>query len=114
MKKTNTKTNKKALVPCHGCGRHAREVDDKVIVWFCQHCFLENGNYNRYLAGMEMFKPLEDIHVKDHLLGANNEEYVVTGKGEWLRDDKYFPVKNVKTKKESIVGDFFFVRKLSK
>lgn len=108
------KKTKKNIVPCHGCGRHAREVDDKVTVWFCQHCFLENGNHSRYLSGLPMIKPLEDIHVKDVLVGADNQEYIVTGKGEWIKEDKYFPVKNIKTKKERIAGDFFFTKRVSK
>lgn len=108
------KKNSKNLVPCHGCGRHAREVDSKVVVWFCEHCFLENGNYNRYNAGMEMIKPLTDIKVKDILLGADNKQYQVIGKGEWFKEDKFFPVKSLDTKKEYVMGDFFFVKKVSK
>lgn len=115
MRKTTTmKTRKKHDVPCYGCGRHAREVDDKVIVWFCRNCFVENGNYNRYKAGLKVFKPMENIKVKDVLVGADKNEYIVTGKGEWINGDKYFPVKNTKTKKEHFIGDFFFVKKVEK
>lgn len=109
MRSKKTRTNK---VACHGCGRHAREVDDKVTVWFCNHCFTLTGNYLRWQKDMEMVKPIENIKVKDHLIGADGEEYVITGKGEWIKEDKYYPVKNVKTKKEFILGDFFFVRKV--
>ena len=108
------KTNKTRVVACHGCGRHAREVDDRVIVWFCNHCFLENGNLLRYKSDLPMVKPIENLRVKDHVIGANNEEYIITGKGEWICGDKYFPVKNLKTKQESFAGDFFFVQKVNK
>lgn len=111
---SKTQKTKKTLVPCHGCGRHAREVDSKVVVWFCHHCFLENGNYNKYRAGIKMTKPLTDIKVHDVVLCADNEKYIITGKGVLVNEDKYFPAKNLVTKKERVIGDYFCVRKTVK
>ena len=97
---------------CAGCGRHPAEVDADVKVRFCNNCFTVNGNYFKYLAGLPMVKPLEDVHVKDVVQGCDGELYKVLGKGEMFKGDKYFPCKRLSDKKEITLGDFFFVKKV--
>ena len=100
-------------MPCTGCGRHAKLVDDKVTAWFCNNCFTGNGNYLRYLKGQEMVKPLENIHVKDKVRGVDGKVYVITGRADTFQDDKYYYCKEDGKKMDSIVlGDWFFAEKL--
>lgn len=100
-------------MPCTGCGRHAKLVDDKVTAWFCNNCFTGNGNYLRYLKGQEMIKPVENIHVKDKVRGVDGKVYVITGRADTFRDDKYYYCKEDGKKMDSIVlGDWFFVEKV--
>lgn len=112
MKRTKTIKRSTHMV-CTGCGRHKKFVSPDVTAYFCNHCFTMNGNYNRFKAGLETFKPLEGIHVKDILIGADGREYKVMGRGERIGEDTFFPVINIADKKKEILflGDFFFVRK---
>ena len=101
-----------SLMPCTGCGRHAAPVDESVKARFCNNCFTVNGNYFRYKAGLEMVKPLKDIRVKDIVLGCDGEQYKIMGKAEVFKEDKYYPCKRLRDKKELVLGDFFFQEKL--
>lgn len=112
MKKTTKKTERSSKMPCTGCGRHAKFVTPNVTAWFCSHCFTENGNYNRYKAGLPCFKPCENIRVKDVLLGADGRNYKVVGKGYTQGEDKIYPVVREGTKEVIHLGDYFFVRKV--
>lgn len=112
MARKTTKKTRASMQSCHGCNRHKRFVDSDVTVFFCNHCFTMNGNYNRYLKGLPMIKPLENIKVKDLVVGADGDEYKVIGRGEQVGDDKFFPVQNTRTKEVFFLGDFFFTRKV--
>lgn len=100
-------------MPCSGCGRHAKYVTADVHDWFCNHCFTMNGNYNRYKQGLPMILPLENIKVKDILLGANGKEYKVLGRGTHVGEDTFYPVMQLCNKEIMTLGDFFFVRKVN-
>ena len=113
MKKRMINTKGK-MMSCTGCGRHKKYVSDDVTAYFCSHCFMSNGNYNRYLKGLPLIVPMKDIHVKDILLGANGKEYKVIGKGEYLGEDKIFPVVENGKKDVVFLGDYFFIKKINK
>lgn len=100
---------------CTGCGRHAKLVDSGVVAYFCNHCFTINGNYLRYTKGQAMVKPLEGIRVKDILLGVDGKHYKVVGREDVSGEDKYFYCQLVGDKKKEVIilGDFFFVEKVS-
>lgn len=100
---------KEHKMPCTGCGRHASFVDENVKARFCNNCFTVNGNYFRYKTGLPTIKPLTTIKVKDIVLGCDGEQYKILGKGELCNEDKYYPCKRLRDKKEMILGDFFFV-----
>ena len=101
-------------MPCTGCGRHAKLVDDKVTAWFCNNCFTVTGNYLRWRKGLEMVKPLEGIKVKDIVLGLDGREYKIVGRENVSGEDKFYYCRRVDEKKgdDLILGDFFFVEKL--
>ena len=99
-------------MPCTGCGRHAAIVDEAVKARFCNNCFVVNGNYYRYQAGLPMIKPLTNLKVKDIVLGCDGEKYKIIGKGELFKEDKYYPCKRLRDGEETILGDFFFQEKI--
>jgi len=99
-------------MPCTGCGRHAKLVDDKVTAWFCNNCFTGNGNYLRYRKGQPMVKPLENIHIKDRVVGVNGKTYIITGREDVSKEDKYYFCKEEGSKEIIVLGDWFFVEKV--
>lgn len=102
-------------MPCHGCGRHEKLVDANVNAYFCQNCFTVNGNYLRYLRGLDMVRPLKDIHVKDIVLGVDGRQYKIVGREDVSGEDKYYYCQDLSKKKADpiVLGDFFFTEKLS-
>lgn len=107
--KTYSRTNMRKMA-CTGCGRHAKYVDEGVTAWFCNHCFTITGNHLRYNKGLDLIKPLENIHVKDHVIGIDGKEYIIVGKDSVIDGDKFYFVKEKGQKEILTVGDFFFVR----
>ena len=106
------KTSKRSnMMSCCGCGRHKKFVSPDVVAYFCNHCFTMNGNYTRYTRGLPVFKPLEDVHVKDIVTCVDGKKYKVVGRGETIGEDKYFPVKELGSKEVIFVGDFLMVSK---
>lgn len=110
-----TKTSKRSnMMACCGCGRHKKFVSPDVVSYFCTHCFTMNGNYNRYKKGLPVFKPLENIRVRDVVICVDGKEYTVIGRGESIGEDKYYPVKAKGSKDVIFVGDFLMVRRVKK
>ena len=98
---------------CTGCGRHAKLVDSGVTAYFCNNCFTCNGNYLRYLKGLDMIKPLENIHVKDIVIGVDGKQYKIVGREDVSGEDKYYYCQDLSNKKADpiVLGDFYFVGK---
>lgn len=111
MKKRTMTDRSLIKMKCTGCGRHEKLVNKDVVAYFCNHCFLQNGNYNRHKGGYSTFKPLEGIRVKDRLVGADGNIYIVQGKHTTYGEDKVYPVKKDGSKELVFLGDWFFVSK---
>lgn len=109
MSKKSNKSIRK--VSCSGCGRHPRFVGENVNEYFCNHCFLINGNYNRFKQGLPTFKPLTGIHIKDVCVGADGRSYKIVGKAGAIGEDRYYFAKRENEKDTVIIGDFFLVSK---
>lgn len=107
------KKNKNKLIPCTGCGRHVKQVEETSKAYFCIHCIQENGNYNRYRNNYDLIKPLKNIKDGDIVLGANGKPYSIIKFDSEIDEDKFYQCTQFFGKEEcEIRGDYFFVRKL--
>lgn len=112
MKKKSVKKEFRT-VKCAGCGRYEKEVDSRVVNWYCSNCFMGNGNFFRKQAGKKLVKPVEKVKKGTKVKSVFGKEYKIQGVGYKYNKSVYYvavPEEKSSTPFE-FLGDFQIILK---
>lgn len=97
---------------CAGCGRYEKQVDSRVINWYCSDCSFGNGNYFRNKAGRKMITPAKNVRKGSVVTSVFGKKYKVLDVGYVFKNTTYYFVveHNSKNDVPCFLGDYQIVK----
>lgn len=101
------------VVKCACCGRYEKQVDSRVVNWYCSDCSFGNGNFFRKQAGKPIIKPATGIKKGSIVKSVFGKDYKVLGIGYKFNNTTYYFVVEKKAKDgiPSFLGDYQIISK---
>lgn len=105
MAKKNKDKNYK-VVKCSGCGRYEKEVDSKVVSWFCSDCSVGNWNFIRAKSGKDLIKP-KVVKKNTRVNTIFGKSGIIKGVGYKYKKTTFYIIDyGTKTQQIEFIGDF--------
>lgn len=100
-------------IKCACCGRYEKQVDSRVVNWYCSDCSFGNGNFFRKQAGRPIIKPATGVKKGSIVKSVFGKEYKVLGIGYKFQNTTYYFVveKNAQDGVPSFLGDYQIISK---
>ena len=110
------KQNKKSefrIIKCAGCGRYEKQVDSRVVAWYCSDCSFGNGNAFRAQSGKKLVKPASNLKKGTIVRSVFGQEYKILGIGYKYNQTTYYFVVDAKDQDgiPGFLGDYQIISK---